>query len=210
MPFTHIRIRGLHAGMACIAILVATAIGAGAAGFSSGLSPDERATSGIAMLTPAQAAALDSLVKRDVDLAHDGAVAGFSTAFTVRCTPAERVATGIDRLPERDLAVLNGLVARAIASGPPPGQPFAYTAPAAPAPPVVLVSKPPALEVHGDVSFSVGAGSHGSNFYGTSTDIYATDPSGKFTLGVGFSEYRGHGLLPLCDPSLLGPPIGGW
>jgi hypothetical protein len=196
--------------MACIAVLVATAIGAAAAGFSIGLSPDERAASGIATLSPAQAAALDSLVSRDVYLAHQGAVAGFSTAFTVRCTPAERAATGIDRLPEKDLAVLNGLVARAIASGPPPGQAISYSPPPAAVPAVTTVSRAPGLDVHGDVSFTLGTGSHGSNFYGTSMDVFATDPSGKFTVGVGFSEYRGRGLLPLCDPALLGPPLGGW
>jgi hypothetical protein len=190
--------------------MLATAIGAAAASFGAGLSPDERAASGISTLTPAQSAALDSLVNRDVGLANQGAVAGFSTAFTVRCTPAERAAAGIDRLPEKDLAVLNALVARAIASGPAPGQAFQYTAPPAATPTVTTVSRAPALEVHGDVSFSVGAGSHGSNFYGTSADIFATDPSGKFTLGVGFSEYRGRGLLPLCDPTLLGAPAGGW
>lgn len=198
--------------MACIAILVATAATSAAAadGFSAGLLPTERAASGIATLTPAQAAALDSLVKRDVDLAHQGAVTGFSSAFTERCTPTERAAAGIDLLPAKDRAVLDSLVARAIATGPAPGQAVSYAPPPGAVSSAATVSRPPGLDVHGDLSFSIGAGSHGSNFYGTSADVFATDPSGKFTLGVGFSEYRGHGLLPLCDPALLGPPIGGW
>jgi hypothetical protein len=210
MPFTHTGFSFLRAGMACIAILVATAATAAADGFSAGLLPDERAASGIATLTPAQAATLDSLVKRDVDLAHQGAVTGFSSAFTERCTPKERTAAGIDLLPAKDRAVLDSLVARAIAAGPAPGQAISYAPQPAAVSSATTVSRPPGIDVHGDLSFSIGAGSHGSSFYGTSADVFATDPSGKFTLGVGFSEYRGHGLLPLCDPALLGPPVGGW
>ena len=68
------------------------------------------------------------------------------------------------------------------------------------------------MEVHGDLSFTVGAGSHGSNFYGTSMDLTATDPSGRFTIGVGVSDYHGKGLLALCAPDApyapFGPPYG--
>jgi hypothetical protein len=45
-------------------------------------------------------------------------------------------------------------------------------------------------------------------------DVYVTDPSGKFTLGVGYEEFRGKGPLALYDPYLpYGPysaygPIG--
>src|SRR5271167_1448845 len=114
----HIGIRGLRAGFACVAILIATAIGAAAAGFSNGLSPGERMACGVATLTQVQVAALDSLVKRDVDVAHQGAVTSFSSTFTQRCTPAEAISSGVNRLTEKDRAVLDSLVARAIASGP--------------------------------------------------------------------------------------------
>jgi hypothetical protein len=64
--------------------------------------------------------------------------------------------------------------------------------------------------VHGDLSLTVGAGSHGSSFYGTSLDLFASDPSGKFTIGVGVSDYRGRGLIgPYC-PVFLEPPFMGW
>jgi hypothetical protein len=45
-------------------------------------------------------------------------------------------------------------------------------------------------------------------------DLYVTDPSGKFTVGFGYEEFRGKGPLALCDPYLpYGPysaygPIG--
>ena len=134
---------------------------------------------------------------------------GFSSTFTDRCTPSERASTGIDRLSEADRSSLDALVARAIAAGPPPGQEFTYSPPpkAPPPAPVTLVSQPPHVEIHGDVSLTLGAGSHGSNFYGTSADLFVTDPTGKYTIGVGFSEYRGKGYFPFCDPILAGPPL---
>ncbi len=59
----------------------------------------------------------------------------------------------------------------------------------------------------------VGAGGHGSSFYGTSEDLFVTDPSGKFTLGLGFSEFHGKGLVgpygPYC-PIPYVPPYAGW
>jgi hypothetical protein len=92
------------------------------------------------------------------------------------------------------------------AMGPPPSQAFTYARPAAPPPPASLVSAPLSVEVHGDLSLTVGGGSHGSSFYGTSMDLFVTDPSGKFTIGVGFSEYRGKGFFNpygLCEPVYL-------
>jgi hypothetical protein len=66
-------------------------------------------------------------------------------------------------------------------------------------------------EIHGDVSFTVGAGSHGSSFYGTSVDLSVTDPTGHFTVAVGFDDYRGKGLLGQCAAdSVLYPPLAGW
>jgi hypothetical protein len=76
-------------------------------------------------------------------------------------------------------------------------QAFSYAPPPAPpppaAPPETLVSQRLAPVVHGDLSFTVGGGSHGSSFYGGSADLFVTDPTGTFTVGVGVSEYRAHG-----------------
>jgi hypothetical protein len=191
-------------------VLLATTVGAAAAGFSDELNPTERASCGIAKLSPPQVAALNGMVEHEVVAAHEGGVTGFASTFTDRCSPSERASTGIDSLSDADRSSLDALVARAIAAGPPPGQAFTYSPPAKaapPPPPVALVSKPLHAEVHGDLSLTLGAGSHGSYFYGTSADLFVTDPTGKYTIGVGISEYRGKGYFPLCDPYLLGPPL---
>jgi hypothetical protein len=209
MRFPTLELKAFRPAAAFVAVLLATVVGAAGAGFSDQLSPTERAATGIANLTATQIGSLDSLVARDVTYAHEGGVTGFSSTFTERCTTQERASIGIDRLSEQNRSRLDFLIARAISAGPPPEQAFAYSPPAKSTPPapVTLVSQPPHLEVHGDVSLTVGAGSHGSNFYGTSADLFVTDPTGKYTIGVGYSQYHGKGYFPLCDPLLFGPPL---
>ncbi len=221
--------RFLRAGVACAAMLLATLSRAADIKFIEGLSAEERTSTGVSKLTPAQAADLDGLVSHDVTLALEGGVTGFSSPFLNRHTQVERAAAGISTLTASERSSLDTLVARAIALGPPPEQPFAYSPPAKPspppAPPETLVSAPLHAEVHGDLSFTVGSGSHGSSFYGTSMDLNVTDPSGRFTVGVGFEEFRGKGLFPLCGPYApygpysaygpigpadVGPPYWGW
>jgi hypothetical protein len=182
------------------------------AGFSAALSPGERTLAGLAKLTAAQAAALDSLVERDAAIAREGAVTGFASGFTARRTPRERAAAGIDLLSDAERASLDALAARQIAYGPAPMAPFTYAPSAGPAPDGLLVSAPLRPEVHGDVSLTFGGG-RGSSFYGTSADVFVTDPSGRFTLGVGVSEFRGKGLIGPFGPFLLDPYdpfLAGW
>ncbi len=169
-----------------------------------------------------EAAVLNGLVGQDVTLAHDGGVTGFSTGFCERHWDRERLSAGLVRLSATERAALDRYAARAIALGPPPDAPFSYSPPRTTVAPIASAPKPAApnpivstvqhMEVHGDLSFTVGAGSHGSSFYGTSMDLTATDPSGKFTIGVGVSDYHGKGLLALCGPDApygpLGPPYG--
>ena len=191
MDFPPFDFRLLRAGIACAAMLLATMARAAEAGFSDGLSAEEKAACGITRLTAAQLAALDGLVGRDVTLARQGGVTGFSSAFLARHSAQERAAAGIGLLSDKERSTLDRLAARAIAMGPPPSS---------------LVSAPLSVEVHGDLSLTVGGGSHGSSFYGTSMDLFVTDPSGKFTIGVGFSEYRGKGFFNpygLCEPVYL-------
>jgi hypothetical protein len=206
--------RWIRAAFACAAMLLGAAAAEAAESFSAGLSAEERAACGAAKLTPGQVAALDSLVGRDVTLAHEGGVTGFSSAFSARHTAKELASAGIDRLSDKERSALDSYAARAIAFGPSPSQAFAYApAPPTPAPAEKLVSAPLGLDVHGDVSFTVGAGSHGTSFYGTSADVFVTDPSGKFTLGFGVDSYRGRGfflpIAPCLDPLYLGPPYLG-
>jgi len=202
----------IRIGIACAAMALATVAGAAEPGFSEGLSAQERAACGIPKLTAPQVASLNTLVEHDVTLARQGGVTGFSSAFAARHTEQERAAAGLDRLSEKERLALDSLAARAIAMGPPPSQAFEYV-PAPPAPPEALVSAPPAVQVHGDLSFTVGGGSHGSGFYGASMDLYVTNPSGTFTVGVGVAEYRGRGFLgpygPYCPP-YAGPFLPGY
>jgi hypothetical protein len=206
--------RFIRAAIAGAALLVATVMAAAETPFSEGLSPQERGASGVARLTPAERATLDGLVGRDVILARQGGVTGFSSTFAARRTPKERIAAGMDRLSEAERSNLDAFAARAIASPPPPSDTFAYEPrPAPPGMEEVLVTAPPKLQVHGDLSVTVGGGGHGSSFFGTSEDLFVTDPSGRFTVGIGFSEFKGKGFFGpygLYNPVLCGPPFGDW
>jgi hypothetical protein len=206
-------------------LLLATLARAADIDFAGGLSGEERDAVGIGHLSASEAAVLNGLVGQDVTLAHDGGVTGFSSGFCERHWDRERLSAGLVRLSATERAALDRYAARAIALGPPPDAPFTYAPPRTTVAPIASAPKPAApnpivstlehMEVHGDVSFTVGGGSHGSSFYGTSMDVYATDPSGRFTVGVGVSDYHGKGLLALCAPdpayspfALLGPPYG--
>jgi hypothetical protein len=209
LPFD---LRRLRLGLTLMAMLGLLAARAAAFTFSDGLSPDERAACGLAKLTAPQVAALNADVDRDTTLAHQGGVTGFSSAFSLRLTPGQRTAAGLARLTEKERAFLDTMAARAIAMGPPPSQAFAYIPstpiPSAPVPPPQdVVSAPPSLQVHGDLSFTVGGGSHGSSFYGTSMEVFVTDPSGKYTVGVGVSEFRSRGFVGPFVPLCLEPPL---
>ncbi len=210
MAFLRPDARRFLAALAAAVLLFGSAARAAAFGFSDGLSADEKAACGLAKLTAAQVGALNAMVDRDMTLAHEGGVTGFSSAFTARLSPAQRTLAGLDRLTDKERGFLDTMAARAIAMGPPPSQAFAFR-PSAPVPPdEAVVAAPPALQVHGDLSFTLGVGGHGSNFYGTAMDVLVTDPSGKFTLGVGVSEYRGRGFFGPYSPFCIDPPIPGW
>lgn len=205
--------------LACAALLLALGARAAEAAFSDGLTPEERAGCGIPALTAGERASLDALVARDVLLARQGGVTGFSSAFCARHSAIERTAAGLDRLTAAERAGVDSLVARTIALGPPPMQAFTFSPPPKPTPAPVekVVSDISKAQVHGDVSFTVGGGAHGQNFYGGSADVFVTDPTGKFTVGVGVEEFRGRGLLGLYGPNgpycpVYGgqPFLGGW
>jgi len=191
-------------GIACAAMSVAAVAMAAEFGFCEGLSAQEKAACGITRLTPAQARALNALVDHDVVLARQGGVTGFSTPFSARHSQKERQAAGVDGLTGTERSALDSLAARAISMGPAPMETFSYAPQPPPAPPESLVPAPRAAEVHGDLSFTVGGGSHGRGFYGGSADLFVTDPTGTFTVGVGVSEYRGRGWAGpyglLCTP----------
>jgi hypothetical protein len=212
MDPVRIDLRLIRVGFACAAMALATMARAAEPGFTGGLSAEEKAACGITKLTAAQAAALNVLVVHDVTLARQGGVTGFSSTFLARRSAQDREVAGLDRLSEKERSAIDALVARAIAMGPPPLQDFVYV-PAAQPSADTLVSAPLGAEVHGDLSFTVGGGSHGSSFYGTSMDLFVTDPTGRFTLGVGISDYRGRGFFSpygLYCPAYGGPYAPGF
>ena len=205
------------------ALFAAALCHASAMSFTAGLSPSEITAAGIPKLSPAQAEALNALVSRDVALAHQGGVTGFSTGFLERHSEKDRASAGISLLDGTEQQNLDRFVAAASSIGPPPDEGFKYAPPPSPTPKPAAVETevvlPQKLQVHGDVSVTVGGGGHGQSFYGTSTDLYVTDPNHGFTVGGSFSEFRGKGLLELCgpygpygpySPLLQGPPYPGW
>lgn len=189
--------------LAGASLLAALCVHASDIPFIGSLSPAQKANAGVSKLSSSQVSILDALVAEDVTLAHDGGVTGFSSAFSERHMEREGLASGLTALSPQERAALDTYAAAAIALGPPPEQMFSYVQPKAappPTPPKAAVTTPLKAEVHGDLSFTVGAGSHGSSFYGTSMDVSVTDPTGHFTVAVGFDDYRGKGLLGLCGP----------
>jgi len=178
--------------LACAGLLngiAAFGSGAPSTGFCETLSPAEKAACGVSLLSPVQASALDALVARDVSLAREGEVSGFSTTFLQRRTAAEQARAGLDRLGADPRARLDTLVARAIAT--PVSAKAAFTYQPRPAAPLESV-KPPGPELHGDISFTVGGGKGGS-FYGTSMDLTLVDPEQRYSITVGYSVFRGKG-----------------
>jgi hypothetical protein len=203
-PYPAFRLARL--AVAGAALLLAVCARSADTSFIENLSPAQKAATGVSKLSSSQVSIVDALVAQDVTLAHDGGVTGFSSGFSDRHMEREGLASGLDKLTPQERTALDTLAASAIAIGPPPEQMFAYSQPKVappPLPPKAAVTTPLKAEVHGDISFTVGAGSHGSSFYGTSMDVAVTDPTGHFTLAVGFDDYRGKGLIGLCAPDGL-------
>jgi len=189
--------------------------------FSAGLSSEDRTASGLSHLTATQLAIMDGLVAQDVTAAHDGGVTAFSTGFSERHWAHERSASGLDQLTATERAVLDRLAARAIALGPPPQSLFQWQPPKKPAPVAAAPAPAPKpgptdaavsylkqLEVHGDVSFTVGGASHGGSFYGTSDDVVITDPVHNFSLAFGVDDYHAKGPVGLYAAGYPYNPYG--
>jgi hypothetical protein len=50
------------------------------------------------------------------------------------------------------------------------------------------------MEIHGEMSLTYVSAGSGRNGYGASMITTATDPSGKFSITVGISQFYGKGL----------------
>jgi len=175
--------------------------GAEQAGFTSTLSAENKTASGIVRLTEPQVAALDQQVQRELTSARQGKTVAFASTFTHRRSPLQRTEAGLDTLTTPELAQLDRLVAAALANLPPPNGPT-VTAPASTAlsPSAYVEILPRKMEIHGEVTLAYVWGSGGGHGYGTSMVTTATDPSGKYSLTVGISQFTGKGFHHFYDP----------
>ena len=163
--------------------------------FAATLSAENATASGVAKLTEPQRAALDQQVQREISTARQGDTVGFSTSFTHRRTPQQRVEAGLDHLMTPELTQLDRLVAAAVANRAP------AESPAAAAPLITTQPSsnwveitPRKMEIHGEMSLTYVSAGSGRNGYGASVITTATDPSGKFSITVGLSQFHGKGL----------------
>ena len=164
-------------------------------GFTATLSSENKTASGIAKLTEPQCAALDQQVQREIATARQGDTVAFATSFTHRRTPQQRVEAGLDHLMTPELNQLDRLVAVAVANRPVPTESLAAAS---------TITTPPSsnwgeitprkMEIHGEMSLTYVSAGSGRNGYGASMITTATDPSGKFSITVGVSQFYGKGL----------------
>ena len=154
--------------------------------FSQSLQAEEKTASGVQHLTAAQIGALDSAVEREVKLATQGDVVAFSGTFSDRRTENDRAAMGITTLTAAERRQLDECVARAIAN-----HPKAVTTAVIPPSRGGVETYSPGPIVHGSVTFAYLWNSQGGSAYGGAIDIVQTDPAGRYTLGISYSELRG-------------------
>jgi hypothetical protein len=157
-----------------------------AVGFTETLSIQDQIAAGMAKLTTDEQTLLNASVAKEVGLARAGNVRAFAGTFISRRTPDERAKAGLDRLTPDEQARLNNFVAVAIASGPVRRQSAQFLGKDA----VNVINR---LQVHGEVSLTIGSSGHGRSFYDTSFFTTITDPETNLTIGVGYEQFKGNG-----------------
>jgi hypothetical protein len=162
--------------------------------FSATLDPAEAAHVGLVRLSSDQVAVLDALVRRDAaTVANASSAHPVAPRFSQRLSGDERRNAGLTLLGETELARLDADVE-------------GFSRPAAPATTAVFGSAPPTLdgsptavqwkrepEIHGYVSFMVGAGSHGYSEYGGAMEVTYFDPAHGLELSAGYAELHTSG-----------------
>lgn len=162
--------------------------------FSSSLNVAESAQTGLGRLSSDEVAVLDALVRHDLALVVDSSPSNSRPAqFSQRLSAEERRNAGLTKLNETEIAELDADVERFAHPSVPGSGPVSD--PNAPANGTgltsVLVRRAP--EIHGTVSFMVGAGSHGYSEYGGAINVTYYDPAHHFALDVGYSEIHWNG-----------------
>lgn len=157
--------------------------------FTESLANEEQSGAGLAKLSAKQIAELNVQITRELKLARQGDVRGFSTSFSQRRTPAQREAAGLNLLTAAELKVLDEVIARTMARPSLPGT-------------VARVTSIDSIEttrikpqVHGEVSLTYGMASGGRSFYGGSMAMSVEDPQTGLSAAIQYSQFRGDGLL---------------
>ena len=159
--------------------------------FSQSLAPADEAAAGILKLSPDQLAVLDALVRRDarINAFPDPSQPAPAPRFSQRLLTAERQSAGLTLLTDAECTKLDAAVAR-FESGGRSGEQLSTSGenwrP---------VAGGPALEVHGTVSLTVGAGRGGASFMGGAMAVSVADPAHGIALSAGYAEMHGKGPL---------------
>ena len=157
--------------------------------FTESLASAERSSAGLAKLSAKQIEELNKQITKELKIARQGDVRGFSTSFSQRRTATQRKAAGLDLLTETELKVLDDVIARTMAQPSLPGT-------------VARVTSIDSIEttrikpqVHGSVSMTYGMASGGRSFYGGSMAMSVDDPNTGLSAAVQISQFRGDGLF---------------
>ncbi len=157
--------------------------------FTESLASEEQSSAGLAKLSSKQIEELNKQITKELKLARQGDVRGFSTTFSQRRTAAQRTAAGLDLLTEAELKVLDDVIARTMAQPSLPGTVARVTS-------IDSIEttriKP---EVHGAVSMTYGMASGGRSFYGGSMAMSVDDPNTGLSAAIQVSQYRGDGIF---------------
>lgn len=194
-------IRLLPLVLALVLLAVGSRVEAAAGGFSTTLTADQLAASGLVRLTADERAALDRIVAAEMDESRVAEGIVLAGTFASRRSEAEMKATGMDRLKPAELASLNELVAASTLVRVQPRE-----RPRLRSDDVVSAHRQP--EVHGSLSLSYGWGG-GTTMRGADLWLDYSLPDLGLHLGVGLSRYSGS---PLFDyyPSVFNPAYSGY
>jgi len=107
-----------------------------------------------------------------------------------------------------ELAQLDRLVAAALTKQPSPIGPLITTPATTASPDVYVETLQRKMEIHGEVTLVYAMGSGGRSGYGASMVTTATDPSGKYSLTVGISQFYSKGLRHPGDYGYYDPYYG--
>jgi hypothetical protein len=159
-------------------------LGAAEGGFSATLSAEQLMATGVASLTEEERSTLNAIVAAEVALARQGDIAGFARSFSERRSDEEHASAGLAKLSAAELAELDRIVASLIAAGPAlKNLPRRVT--------VSEGTQRDRLEVHGEISYTMGWASGGRNFQGGSMTTTIFDRETGNSISFSYGRYDG-------------------